>query len=119
MKPYDRIMFDRLVVLFSDNAQYREIDPALLKELTDYYQQALFNAVSQALSRKPNATFDRLAGSPAQGNAASVALNNAAAKRNAEDVLRTLTDMGISSSRIQLLTTTDAVANNEVQVFVR
>jgi len=83
------------------------------------YQQALFNAVSQALSRKPNATFDLLAVSPAQGNAASVALNNAAAKRNAEDVLRTLTDMGISSSRIQLLTTTDAVANNEVQVFVR
>ncbi|WP_425406886.1 hypothetical protein [Hwanghaeella sp.] len=83
------------------------------------YQQALFNAVSQALSRKPNATFDLLAVSPAQGNAANIALNNAAAKRNAEDVLRTLTDMGISSSRVQLLTTTDAVANNEVHVFVR
>lgn len=83
------------------------------------YQQALFNAVSQALSRKPNATFDLLAVSPAQGNAANVALNNSAAKRNAEDVLRTLTDMGIASSRVQLLTTTDAVANNEVHVFVR
>lgn len=83
------------------------------------YQQALFNAVSQALSRKPNATFDLLAVSPAQGNAASIALNNSAAKRNAEDVLRTLTDMGVSSSRVQLLTTTDAVANNEVHVFVR
>jgi len=83
------------------------------------YQQALFSAVSQALSRKPNATFDLLAVSPAQGNAASVALNSAAAQRNAEDVLRTLTDMGVSSSRVQLLSSTDAVANNEVHVFVR
>ena len=83
------------------------------------YQQALFNAVSQALSRKPNATFDLLAVSPAQGNAANIALNNAAAQRNAEDVLRTLTDMGVSSSRVQLLSSTDAVANNEVHVFVR
>lgn len=83
------------------------------------YQQALFSAVSQALSRKPTATFDLLAVSPAQGNAASVALNSAAAQRNAEDVLRTLTDMGVSSSRVQLLSSTDAVANNEVHVFVR
>jgi hypothetical protein len=42
---YKKLMFERVVVLFSDNAQPREIDPAMLKELTDYYQNALFNAV--------------------------------------------------------------------------
>ena len=44
-KQYNKLMFDRVVVLLADNAEYREIDPAMLKELTDYYQNALFNAV--------------------------------------------------------------------------
>lgn len=45
LKPYNKLMFERFVVLLSDSAQYREIDPAMLKELTDYYQNAVFNAV--------------------------------------------------------------------------
>lgn len=44
-KQYNKLMFDRVMVLFADNAEYREIDPAVLKELTDYYQNALFTAV--------------------------------------------------------------------------
>ena len=44
-KQYNKLMFERVVVLFADNAQYREIDPTMLKELTDYYQNALFAAV--------------------------------------------------------------------------
>jgi len=44
-KSYNKIMFDRIVVSFSDDADYKEIDPALLKELTDYYQNALLDAV--------------------------------------------------------------------------
>jgi hypothetical protein len=44
-KPYNKLMFERVVVLLSDNAEYRAVDPATLKELTDYYQNALFNAV--------------------------------------------------------------------------
>jgi hypothetical protein len=84
------------------------------------YQQALYNAVSQALQRKPNATFDLVAVSPQAGSAAQVALNSAAARRNAENVLRTLTDMGVPASRVQLLAETSADAsNNEVHLFVR
>ncbi len=45
LKPYNKLMFDRFVVLLSDSAQFREIDPAMLKELTDYYQNAVFTAV--------------------------------------------------------------------------
>lgn len=44
-KSYNKIMFDRIVVSFSDDADYKEIDPAILKELTDYYQNALLDAV--------------------------------------------------------------------------
>jgi hypothetical protein len=43
-KPYTKLMFERFIVLFSDNAEYREIDPAMLKEMTDYYQNAVFTA---------------------------------------------------------------------------
>lgn len=44
-KPYNKLMFDRVVVLLSDTADYRVIDPTTLKELTDYYQNAIFEAV--------------------------------------------------------------------------
>lgn len=83
------------------------------------YQQALYDAVSQALARKPAATFDLVAISPDKGNAAQVALNSAASRRNAEDVLRTLTDMGVPGSRVQLLSMTDpTVTDNEVRIYV-
>lgn len=44
-KAYDKLMFERVVVLLADTSEAREIDPAMLKEMTDYYQNALFNAV--------------------------------------------------------------------------
>jgi len=44
-KPYNKLMFERFVVLLSDSADYREIDPATLKEMTDYYQNAMFEAL--------------------------------------------------------------------------
>ena len=44
-KPYNKLMFERIVVLLADSAETREIDPAMLKELTDYYQNAIFAAV--------------------------------------------------------------------------
>ncbi|MAL74156.1 MAG: hypothetical protein CMM62_04215, partial [Rhodospirillaceae bacterium] len=83
------------------------------------YQQALYNAVSQALTAKPDAVFDLVAVSPNGGNAAQVALNGSAARRNAEDVLRTLTDMGVQPGRINLLADTRNTAQNEVHLYVR
>jgi len=83
------------------------------------YQQALYNAVSQALTAKPNAVFDLVAVSPERGNAAQVALNGSAARRNAEDVLRTLTDMGVQPGRINLMADTRDTAQNEVHLYVR
>jgi hypothetical protein len=45
LKPYNKLMFERVVVLLSDSADYRAIDPTTLKELADYYQNAIFAAV--------------------------------------------------------------------------
>jgi hypothetical protein len=84
------------------------------------YQQPLYNAVAAALERKPTATFDLMAVASAQGNAANMALNVTRAKQNAEEVLRTLTDMGLPADRVRLSSTsTPDVTTNEVRIFVR
>jgi hypothetical protein len=84
------------------------------------YQQALYNAVSRAVERKPDAAFDLVAVSPKVGSPSLRILNTTAAKRNAEGVLRTLTDMGLPASRVNLTATNSATArSNEVRVYVR
>ena len=44
-KPYTKLMFERVVVALNSSAVGREIDPEVLKEMTDYYQNALQEAV--------------------------------------------------------------------------
>ena len=44
LSAYNKIMFDKMLVLLHDNSD-SWVDPAILKGLTDYYQQALINAV--------------------------------------------------------------------------
>jgi hypothetical protein len=84
------------------------------------YEQALYTAVSRALERKPSATFELVAVAPAAGSAAQVAVNSNASKRNAENVMRSLTNMGLPPDRISLSATTSAdVQNNEVRLYVR
>lgn len=45
LKPYKKIMFDRVLVSLADAAEHKEIDPAIMAELSKYYQDALVNAV--------------------------------------------------------------------------
>ncbi|MCJ7600792.1 MAG: DUF3313 domain-containing protein [Desulfobulbaceae bacterium] len=44
-KKYDSVMFERVTVYLSPEAESQAIDPTMMKELTDYYQTALINAV--------------------------------------------------------------------------
>jgi hypothetical protein len=44
-KPYTKLMFERVSVFLSPTSESREIDPTILKELTDFYQNALLEAV--------------------------------------------------------------------------
>ncbi len=84
------------------------------------YEQALYSAVSRALERRPGATFDLVAVAPNSGTPAQVTLNTDASKRNAENVLRSLTNMGLPADRVSLSATTSAsVQSNEVQIYVR
>lgn len=84
------------------------------------YQQPLYTAVSRALERKPSATFTIQAVTPNAGNAAQVAVNTNASRQNAENVLRSLTNMGLPADRMALAATTSPdVQANEVRVYVR
>ena len=84
------------------------------------YQQALYNAVSRALERRPQTMFDVVAVAPTQGSASQAAANQNQSRRNAERVLRTLTEMGLPAARMNLAASTSAQAvANEVHVYVR
>jgi len=83
------------------------------------YQQALYNAVSKALERRPNAQFDVIAVAAGQGNTAQVASNQNQSRRNADRVVRSLADMGLPASRITVSAASAQVPANEVHVLVR
>ncbi|MGH6877955.1 MAG: hypothetical protein ACREHV_11360 [Rhizomicrobium sp.] len=84
------------------------------------YHEALDAAISRGLERKPSTTFKLVAVAPSSGTAAQVAVNSNASKYNAEDVMRSLTNMGLPADRVRLSTATTAdVHSNEVRIYVR
>ncbi|MES2254287.1 MAG: hypothetical protein V4559_04490 [Pseudomonadota bacterium] len=84
------------------------------------YQQILYAALNQALQSRPNANFQVVAVSPTRGNAASVQIAQTTARRHAQDVMRSMTDMGVPASRLNVASSTDpAAAASEVRVFIR
>ncbi len=84
------------------------------------YEQPLFTALNEALTRRPQASFELVAVTPQQGTPAQVALNASASRRNAEDVLRTLSEMGLPRDRVGVTSSSSAEAlTSEVHVFVR
>ena len=84
------------------------------------YVQPLYNAVNGALQRRPNAMFDLVAVAPNRGNAARAALASSTSKKNAEMVLRSLSDMGLALERVHLSAlSSNTVQTNEVHLYVR
>ena len=84
------------------------------------YQQALYTAVNRALERRPQAVFDLVAVAPARGSAAQAAASTTSARRNAENVLRSLNNMGLPASRVSMSAMSSADAQtSEVHLYVR
>jgi len=84
------------------------------------YEPALYAAIKSALDRRPNATFDVVAVSPLGNTPGQQSLAASTAKRNADSVLRSLTNMNLPASRVRVKSSTSpAVSGAEVQVFVR
>lgn len=84
------------------------------------YEQALYGAVTKALERRPDASFDLVAVSATKGSAGQAAINATAARKNAEAVLRALNSMGLPADRVTLSAATSGTAStNEVHLYVR
>ncbi len=84
------------------------------------YQQALYSALSQALQTRPGANFDVVGVSPTRGTAKAVRAAQSNARRYAQEVVRSMTAMGVPASRLGIASSTDpSVSASEVRVFVR
>ena len=85
------------------------------------YEAPLYQAISKALERKPDATFDVLAVSPSGAETAGKGPVLAAeARKYADAVVRSLTEMGLPGNRLRQNTATSMQATtSEVHVFVR
>jgi hypothetical protein len=84
------------------------------------YQQALYTAVNRALERRPQAVVDLVAVAPAHGSASQAAASTTTARRNAENVLRSLSKMGLPASRVSMSAMSSAEAQtSEVRLYVR
>ena len=84
------------------------------------YQQALYSAIDKALQRRPQSGFDLVAVAAANGSPAQVTVASNKAKRNAESVLRSLSEMGLPLQRVRLSAITSTrVRTNEVHLYVR
>ena len=83
------------------------------------FDQPLYKAVSKALEQRPNATFELVAVAPSSGGTARVALNSNKARRNAENVMRSLQRMGLPPQRIAITARTSRSAQtNEVHLYL-
>lgn len=84
------------------------------------YQQALYQAVSQVLARRPNAAFDLVAVAPQIGGPTQIALNSNIAQRDADQVMRSLLGMGLTPDRVSMSAATSPTAQvNEVHLYLR
>jgi hypothetical protein len=84
------------------------------------YEDALYTAVKSALDRRPGAMFEVVGMAPVASSPGATALGETSARRNAETVVRSLTQMGLPADRVRVSASAAADAGNgEVRVFVR
>jgi hypothetical protein len=76
------------------------------------YEPALYQALSRALERRPDATFDLVAVSPNEAG-------QAAARREADNVFKSMTSMGLPAERVAMAAMAQASAQTpEVHIYV-
>lgn len=84
------------------------------------YQQPVYMALNEAMEKYPNSRFELVAVYPTQGNAAQVAIESTKSRRNAEKVLRSMTQMGLPMDKVDIsYSSSPAVTDNEVHIYIR
>jgi hypothetical protein len=84
------------------------------------YEQPVYLALTEAMEKYPSSRFELVAVHPSQGNAAQVAIESTKSRRNAEKVLRSMTQMGLPMDKLDIsYSSSDAVTDNEVHIYIR
>lgn len=84
------------------------------------YQDVLYTALRRALQSHPNASFKVVGVAPKGASIAAVQLAQSSASRHAQDVMQSITDMGVPPSRLTVGSETDpAAAVSEVKIYLR
>lgn len=83
------------------------------------FEETLFTALSRTLEQRPSAQFEVVAVASSSGTSADIQLSQSASRRHAEEVVKSMSNMGLPGGRIRLSSTTSGnIANNEVRIFV-
>ncbi|MBP9868527.1 MAG: hypothetical protein KBC88_06310 [Alphaproteobacteria bacterium] len=84
------------------------------------YEQPVYMAMNEAMEKFPDSRFELVAVHPTKGNAAQVSIESTKSRRNAERVLRTLTQMGLPMDRVDIsYSGSDDIEGNEVHIYIR
>ncbi|MBK66757.1 MAG: hypothetical protein CMP22_01335 [Rickettsiales bacterium] len=84
------------------------------------YQQPVFSALNDAIRINPNAQFEIIAVSSNDGTSAETALAATEARQKAENVIRTLSNMGLPNGKMLVSNARSAEADGaEVHIYVR
>ena len=85
-----------------------------------YYEDSLYNAISQAVSRKPSVMFDVVSYAPSTGDANADAQWQAVASHNTQLVVSSMEQMGVPLSRMRITgQRQNGLDFDEVRIFVR
>jgi hypothetical protein len=84
------------------------------------FEESVYMAMNNALSQYPNSRYELVAVHPSAGNAAQVAIETTKARRNAERVLRTMTQMGVPLQQVDISTSPSPdIRSSEVHIYIR
>ena len=110
-KPYNKVMFDRIFVFLTPEAEKRAVDPAMLKELTDYYQNALLEAMKSGyqIVDKPGPGVLRI----------QVAITDVKASNPVSNTMSTIVPVGIAVAGATKATSGDNLGTGEAATEVQ
>lgn len=84
------------------------------------YEQPVYMALNEAMEKYPTSRFELVAVHPSKGNSAQVAIESTKSRRNAEKVLRSMTQMGVPMDKLDIsYSSSDTVLDNEVHIYIR
>lgn len=84
------------------------------------YQEPVYMTMNDAMEKYPAARFEVVAVYPENGNKAQQAIESNRSRRHAENVLRTLNEMGLSPDRVVMSYLPSAEADSsEVHIYMR